>query len=156
MSTDTILTPEEIGRIAVAHGCDPDLDDGALVMRLCRATEQAVLQSPEVQELRQRVEDMEKIVAECRDAVPIPNVGSKAEMLWPDAMSDAAAVPDFIKASIESMRKDAERYRSASKPESDGAVDICICRVNWETGTKEVLTGDRAHTAIDAAMEKQK
>lgn len=45
MSTDTTLTPEEIGRIAVAHGCDPELDDGALVMRLCRAIEQAVLQS---------------------------------------------------------------------------------------------------------------
>lgn len=51
MSTDTILTPEEIGSIAVAQGCDPDLDDGALVVRLCRAIEQAVLQSEQVQEL---------------------------------------------------------------------------------------------------------
>src|SRR5690625_4286304 len=45
MTIETVLTDEEIGRVAVANGCDPDLDDGALVMRLCRAIEQAVLQS---------------------------------------------------------------------------------------------------------------
>lgn len=50
MTTQTaILTPEDIRRIALASGCDPELDDGALVTRLCLAAEQAVLQSPEVQ-----------------------------------------------------------------------------------------------------------
>jgi hypothetical protein len=62
-------------------------------------------------------------------------------------------------ATIRELRKDAGRYRHASKRESDGDVDICICRVDWNTNgyaTYFILTGDNAHTAIDTAMEQAK
>ena len=35
------LTDEEIGKIAIKAGCDPDRDDGALVISLARAIEAA-------------------------------------------------------------------------------------------------------------------
>lgn len=56
---------------------------------------------------------------------------------------------------IQALRKDAERYRHVSKSESDGVVDICICRIDWSTGVRDVLTGDRAHALVDAAMEQK-
>lgn len=61
MTTETLLTDEEIGRIAVAQGCDPDRDDGALVMRLCRAIEQAILQSPEVKAWKRDAECVKEL-----------------------------------------------------------------------------------------------
>lgn len=56
------------------------------------------------------------------------------------------------------LKRDAARYRHASKRESDGGVDICICKVDWNAGTAgsatfAILTADNAHTAIDAAMQ---
>ena len=56
---------------------------------------------------------------------------------------------------MQALRKDAERYRHTIKSESDGAVDICVCHINWLTGDRVVLTGNEANNAIDAAMEQQ-
>jgi hypothetical protein len=110
MSTETVLTDEQILQI-MEHHINCENDDMRVKPRpFARAIEQSVLQSPEIQELRQQLEDMEKIISECRDAMPIPSAGSKAEKCWPEAMSDAGGVPDFIKASVEALRKDAERY----------------------------------------------
>lgn len=64
MSTDTILRPEEIGRIALSVGCDPEHDDGALVVRLARAIEQAVMQSPEAQAWKKDAELFQFILEE--------------------------------------------------------------------------------------------
>lgn len=98
--------------VSVRHWCEPvDGQPSRMIERVGRDraaaidawNRRAALQSSEIQALMQRVEDLEKIVAECRDAMPIPNVGSKAEEYWPDAMSDAGFVPDFIKASVEAL-----------------------------------------------------
>lgn len=56
MTKETILTIEDIRIVAQAAGCNPSADDGALVLRLSRAIEQAVLQSEQVQALRKDAE----------------------------------------------------------------------------------------------------
>lgn len=115
-----------------------------------RAFEQAFLQSPEIQALRRRVEGLEKIVAECRDAMPIPNIGSKAEKCWPEAMSDAGGVPDFIKASVEALRKDAERYRHLRDNGDLSPRDLFNAWWLSDHGNPQTLDA-----AIDAAIKEQ-
>ena len=63
------------------------------------------------------------VLAECRDAFPIPERGSDLEQLWAQAMGDPYSVPDYVKASVaalsgqsapgkgEAEGKDAARYR---------------------------------------------
>jgi hypothetical protein len=57
---------------------------------------------------------------------------------------------------VQTWKKNAERYRHATKPESDGSVDICITRVDWacDPASYRVLTGKLADAEIDLAMEK--
>lgn len=157
MTTETILTDEQITEEARKLYGSLATDQE---QRLARAIEQAVLQSPEVQALRQRVDDMEKIVAECRDAMPIPNVGSKAEKCWPEAMSDAEGVPDFIRASIEAWKEDSGRIDWIARQDLD---DICFSVIQdapddgmyCVNAGRGPFVGDTFRAAVDAAMERR-
>ena len=56
MSTDTVLTDEQIGAIFDAEADNPTHQAGWKLFDLARAIEQAVLQSPEIQALRKDAE----------------------------------------------------------------------------------------------------
>lgn len=64
---------------------------------------------------------------------------------------------DELLAENERLRRDAERYRHLRSNESSGAVDLCICRVEWshksgnDRARYEVIAEDRADAAVDAA-----
>ena len=81
------------------------------------------------------------------------------DLLRADERYVRAASPELVRALLAEraeLKRDAVRYRHASKRESDGDVDICICKVGWNSsGSADyaILTGDNAHTAIDAAMQ---
>lgn len=66
MTKETILTIEDIRIAAQAAGCNPSADDGALVLRLSRAIEQAVLKSTEMQALRKDAERIEWLEAQTK------------------------------------------------------------------------------------------
>lgn len=114
MSTDTILTPEEIGRIAVAHGCDPDLDDGALVMRLCRAIEQALLQSDRIRAMDGMASCMDMVRQELIEA------GIITEKVPPMFVANA------VLTEVQALRKDAERYRFMRSVENGAVLEAAI------------------------------
>lgn len=73
---------------------------------------------------------------------------------------DICELLDEAAAALEAAREDAERWRHARKNESDGKVDLCVCRVTWGLGIcdgpteYEVLTTEAADAAIDQARGK--
>ena len=45
-----------------------------------------------------RIAELDKALAECRDAYPVPEVGSALESLWAQAMGDPKSVSAYVKA----------------------------------------------------------
>lgn len=51
-------------------------------------------------------------LAECRDAYPVPEVGSELEGLWGQAMGDPASVGAYVKACAISQKKEIDELRA--------------------------------------------
>ncbi|WP_443190965.1 hypothetical protein [Pseudomonas indica] len=108
----------------------------------------------------------EYVASEDYDAMAAENERLRAQVAERDAAIEewsGTAVQngmevDRLNARIAELERDAARYRYASKKESAGAVDICITRVEWfgnGEATYTILTEERAHSAIDAALSAQ-
>ena len=71
------------------------------------------------------------------------------------ARDDARKERDQLKAEVESLRKDAERYRFLRQDISNNVQDFCIVKKRWSaTFPDRILELDGADAEIDAAMGK--
>lgn len=74
------------------------------------------------------------------------------ECMWPPPEKSEVTA---LKAEVEALRKDAERYRWLRRDTSEGKVDLCIMRKHWSQDLlSEVLALESADQQIDAAMGK--
>jgi hypothetical protein len=53
-------------------------------------------------EYTREASSMETLLAECRDAFPIPEPGTQLEQLWAQAMGDPWSVPAYVSAALPS------------------------------------------------------
>lgn len=82
---------------------------------------------------------------ECREAFPIPEPGSPLEPAWMGAMTDPEDVPEYVKAEVLALRKDARRYQAFF----DAGLPITFLGV-------EYYTKPDLDAGIDAAIEAER
>lgn len=57
----------------------------------------------------------EHTIAECRDAYPVPEVGSELEGLWGQAMGDPASVGAYVSACATSQKKEIDALKAENE-----------------------------------------
>lgn len=164
---NTVLAQEDIRRIALKAGCDPERDDGALVAQLIALTERAVI---------------EKLGAS--DAVPVAVVAGDFALFWhghgpiaPIAEREGLSVGSLLyseralaqarqqghEAAQAELREDAERWRYIRRKlcltgNGDGtcamqAINLPGVILGWPEPAADVA--GFCDAVIDAAMGKQ-
>jgi len=109
-------------------------------------------QQSRIAELEAEVAKLTTALFECREALPIPAPGSPTEAAWMGAMTDPEDVPEFVRAEVQALRKDAERYRWLRNCDLDA-----MAANHWPCGQVPIDEAFDAaiDAAIDAAMNKE-
>lgn len=108
----------ELRRLAaVESDCAPYLKEGETpAERIKRALGDAdSLMSPYRDVIAKRdalKAGFERTLAECRDAYPVPEVGSELEGLWGQAMGDPVSVGAYVKACATSQKKEIDALKA--------------------------------------------
>lgn len=58
------------------------------------------------------IDELTSALAECRDAMPIPAPGDARERAWSQAMSTPAAVPQYVKETVDAQAKQISEYKA--------------------------------------------
>lgn len=74
------------------------------------------------------------LLAECRDAFPLPEIDSQLENQWMSAMGDPSEVPGYLRAVSELMQDRAARAQADSVLEDA----IAVLRADLKTSAKEI------------------
>ena len=118
--------------------------------------------SAELTDLREERDDLLKHLADCRDAMPVPEPDSEADRLWGGAVGNPGDVPFFVRASITALR---ERIAGMGKDAGDAIYALRVTREEIKRAITSPMHTNRTEVslralnrwqdAIDAAIAKQ-